>query len=111
MFAYHYLAHEVGDDAVEGGALVAVALLPGAQRAEVLAGLGHHVASQLKSDNITTSDYSHDGGIQNTNSPANSMVIHSYSQSRQTQQETKPEAVTSVTPPSLPRLLLATMNS
>ena len=110
MFAYHYLAHEVGDDAVEGGALVAVALLPGAQRAEVLGGLGHHVGSQLKSDNITTSDYSHDGGIQNTNSPANSMVIHS-SQARQTQQETKPEAVTSVTSPSLPRLLLATMNS
>ena len=111
MLTYHYLAHEVRDDAVEGGALVAVALLPGAQRAEVLAGLGHHVASQLKSDNITTSDYSHDGGIQNTNSPANSMVIHSYSQARQTQQETKPEAVTSVTSPSLPRLLLATMNS
>ena len=52
-----YLAHEVGDDAVEGGALVAVALLPRAQRAEVLGGLGHHVASQLKSDNVTTSDY------------------------------------------------------
>merc|ERR1719422_1938073 len=44
------LAHKVRDDAVEGGALVAVALLPGAQRAEVLAGLGHHVASQLHDD-------------------------------------------------------------
>ena len=102
MRIIHYLAHKVGDDAVEGGALVAVALLPGAQRAEVLAGLGHHVASQLKSDNVTTSDYSHDGGIQNTNSPANSMVIHSNSQSRQTQQGTKPEAVTSVTLPACP---------
>jgi hypothetical protein len=30
------LAHEVGDDAVEGGALEAEALLAGAERAEVL---------------------------------------------------------------------------
>ena len=41
------LAHEVGDDPVEGGALEAEALLPGAQRAEVLGGLGHHVGAQL----------------------------------------------------------------
>jgi len=41
------LAHEVGDDTVEGGSLVAVSLLAGAQGAEVLAGLGDDVASQL----------------------------------------------------------------
>ena len=43
-----YLAHEVGDDTVEGGALVAVSLLPGAQGAEVLRGLGDNIAPQLK---------------------------------------------------------------
>ena len=43
-----YLAHEVGDDAVEGGSLVAVSLLAGAQGAEVLGGLGDDVAPQLK---------------------------------------------------------------
>ena len=42
-----YLAHEVGDDAVEGGTLEAVSLLAGAQGAEVLGGLGDHVSSQL----------------------------------------------------------------
>ena len=42
------LAHEVGDDAVEAGALVAVALLSGAEGTEVLAGLGHHVIPQLE---------------------------------------------------------------
>ena len=52
-----YLAHEVGDDTVEAGSLAAVPILAGAQSAEVLGGLGHHVASQLKSDNVTTSDY------------------------------------------------------
>ena len=57
MLTYHYLAHKVRDDAVEGGALVAVALLPGAQRAEVLGGLGHHVASQLKSDKVMTYNF------------------------------------------------------
>ena len=51
MFAYHYLAHEVGDDAVEGGALVAVALLPGAQRAEILAGPRNNIVPQLH-DNL-----------------------------------------------------------
>ena len=44
----NYLAHEVGDDAVEGGPLEAVPLLPCAERAEVLAGFGNHVASQLQ---------------------------------------------------------------
>ena len=43
-----YLAHEVGDDTVEGGSLVAVTLLAGAQGAEVLGGLGDDVAPQLK---------------------------------------------------------------
>ena len=42
-----YLAHEVGDHAVEGGALVAEPLLPGAESSEVLAGLGSHVGPQL----------------------------------------------------------------
>merc|ERR1711865_1257729 len=41
------LAHEVGDDTVEGGALEAEALLAGAQDAEVLRGLGHDVGAQL----------------------------------------------------------------
>ena len=44
----NYLAHKVGDDAVEGGTLEAVPLLPCAERAEVLAGFGNHVASQLQ---------------------------------------------------------------
>lgn len=43
-----YLAHEVGDDAVEGRALEAVALLTSAQGAEVLRCLGDDVSSQLK---------------------------------------------------------------
>ena len=42
-----YLAHEVGDDPVEGGVLEAETLLPGAESAEVLRGLGHHVSAQL----------------------------------------------------------------
>ena len=42
------LAHEVGDDAVEAGALVAVPLLAGAQRAEVLARPRGHVKAELK---------------------------------------------------------------
>jgi len=44
------LAHEVGDDAVEGGVGVAEALLAGAQSAEVLGGLGGHVGTQLNDD-------------------------------------------------------------
>ena len=42
-----HLAHEVGDDPVEGGALEPEALLAGAEGAEVLRGLGHHVSAQL----------------------------------------------------------------
>ena len=42
------LAHEVGDDAVEGGPLVTEALLPGAEGAEVLGSLGDHVGAELK---------------------------------------------------------------
>ena len=42
-----YLAHEVGDDAVEGGSLETVALLASAQGAEVLRCLGDDVSSQL----------------------------------------------------------------
>jgi len=41
------LAHEVGDDTVEAGALVAEALLAGAQGAEVLGSLWHNIGSQL----------------------------------------------------------------
>lgn len=41
------LAHEVGDDAVEGGALVAIALLAGAQSTEVLARLGRDIGAKL----------------------------------------------------------------
>lgn len=44
------LAHEVGDDAVECGALVAVALLSGAQGAEVLACLGGDIGAKLKQE-------------------------------------------------------------
>ena len=42
-----HLAHEVGDHPVEGGALEPEALLAGAEGAEVLRGLGHHVSAQL----------------------------------------------------------------
>ena len=45
------LAHEVGNDAVEGGALVSVTLLPGAQRAEILAGPRNNIVPQLH-DNL-----------------------------------------------------------
>jgi len=46
------LAHEVGDDAVEGGPLEPEPLLPGAQGAEVLRGLGNHIRSQLKNSRV-----------------------------------------------------------
>lgn len=46
------LTHEVGNDTVEGAALVAEALLAGAQGAEVLGGFGDNVAAQLH-DNAT----------------------------------------------------------
>ena len=41
------LAHEVGDDAVEGGALVAEAFLSRAESSEVLTGLGSHVGPEF----------------------------------------------------------------
>jgi len=44
------LAHEVGDHTVEGGALEAEPLLPGAESTEVLTGLWHDVCSQLHDD-------------------------------------------------------------
>lgn len=47
------LAHEVGNDTVEGGALVAVALLAGAQGAEVFGGPGHDVRAQLEKSKRT----------------------------------------------------------
>ena len=42
-----YLAHEVGDDPVEGGSLEAESLLAGAKGAEVLGSLRHNVGTQL----------------------------------------------------------------
>lgn len=42
------LQHEVGDDAVEGGALVTESFFAGTQRAEVFTGLRSHVCSQLQ---------------------------------------------------------------
>lgn len=44
------LAHELGDHAVEAGALVAEARLPGAELPEVLRSLGHHVTPELHGD-------------------------------------------------------------
>ena len=41
------MAHEVGDDAVEAGSLVAEALLAGAQGTEVLGRLGNDIATEL----------------------------------------------------------------
>ena len=45
-----YLEHELGDDPVEGGSLVSESLLPGAETAEVLRGLGGDVGAQLHDD-------------------------------------------------------------
>lgn len=44
------LKHEVGDDTVEGGALVAEALLAGAESAEVLGSLWDDVAEEVEVD-------------------------------------------------------------
>lgn len=44
------LKHELGDDAVEGRALVAEALLASAESTEVLGGLGNDVVEQLEVD-------------------------------------------------------------
>jgi len=45
------LAHEVGDDPVEGRSLEPVALLSSAQGTEVLSGLGDNIRTQLH-DNL-----------------------------------------------------------
>jgi hypothetical protein len=42
------LKHEIGDDAVEGRALVAKALLAGAESTEVLGGLGNDLVVEKK---------------------------------------------------------------
>jgi hypothetical protein len=47
-----HLAHEVGDDPVEGRVLESESLLAGAQRTEVLGSLRHHVVPKLKRDQI-----------------------------------------------------------
>lgn len=44
------LKHEVGNDTVELAALVAEALLAGAQGAEVLGGLGDDIVEELEVD-------------------------------------------------------------
>merc|ERR1711887_9741 len=44
------LAHEAGNDAVEGGPRIAESLLPGAESAEVLAGFWNDVSVQLHHD-------------------------------------------------------------
>ena len=49
------LAHEVGDNTVEGGTLETVSLLAGAQGAEVLTGLGNDISSQLKRTSVQIS--------------------------------------------------------
>ena len=65
------LAHEVGDDAVEGGALVAEALLSGAESTEVLGSLGDHVIPQLRqediSDVVKTTDFESNPNYKRTN--------------------------------------------
>ena len=43
--SFSHLAHEVGDHPVEGGTLESEALLAGAEGAEVLRGLWHHVGT------------------------------------------------------------------
>ena len=47
-----HLAHEVGNDPVEGGPLEPKALLTSAQRAKVLAGLRYHVKAKLRESTI-----------------------------------------------------------
>ena len=42
------LAHKVWDDSVECGGLETESLLSGAQRAEVLSGLGHNIVAELR---------------------------------------------------------------
>ena len=49
-FSVIYLAHEVRDDAMEGGALVAEALLSSAESAEVLSSPGDNIRSELHND-------------------------------------------------------------
>ena len=44
------LEHELGDDAVEGRALVAEALLASAESTEVLGGLGDDIVKEVKAD-------------------------------------------------------------
>lgn len=46
------LAHEVGDDAMECRAFVAIALLAGAQSTEVLACLRNDISAKLKAQRI-----------------------------------------------------------
>ena len=45
-----HLYHEAGYDPVKDGALVAESLLVGAECAEILRGLGHHVRPQQDDD-------------------------------------------------------------
>lgn len=51
FMSLNHLTHEAGDDAVEGGTLVAEALLAGAEGAEVFSSLRHHIVSELQEKN------------------------------------------------------------
>lgn len=51
-----HLAHELRDDAVEGGTLVAETLLASAEGAEVLSGLGDHIGVELQRQTLSQTD-------------------------------------------------------
>ena len=51
---FSHLAHEVGDDPVEAGALETESFLTSAQSTEVLAGLWNHVRSELQDKNYVS---------------------------------------------------------
>jgi hypothetical protein len=63
------LAHKVGNDAVEGAALVAVALFHGAQGTEVFGGLGDNVLGKLH-------DNAAGGLVANSDVKKNSRIRH-----------------------------------
>ena len=61
---FAYLAHELLNDAVERGALVAEALFSSAESAEVLSSLGDNIRSELHND--ATSGLTTDGHVKVT---------------------------------------------
>lgn len=50
-WSWAHLAHELGNDAVKGGAFVAEALLTGAEGPEVLGSFRNHVCVELQEEN------------------------------------------------------------